>query len=145
MADALQRIACKAVISLNGKLLVLREGSSYLESTQVARWSFPGGRIDPGEPFLAGLKREILEESGLEIDSAEPFYVGEWFPTIKGQKNQIVAIFFACTPRAGTTENDVRLSEEHDSFRWIALSEAKDIDFMPPDDDVLVTYFKKFS
>jgi ADP-ribose pyrophosphatase YjhB (NUDIX family) len=56
-----QRIACKAVIGLKDKVLVLREGLTYEEGTQIERWGFPGGRINPGEPFLEGLKREVME------------------------------------------------------------------------------------
>jgi len=140
-----QRVACKAVIGIDGKVLILREGSTYEEGTQVERWGFPGGRINPGEPFLDGLRREVLEETGLQIESQEPFYVGEWFPTIKGQPNHIVAIFFACTPLKGTKENDVRLSEEHDNYRWVTAAEVVMLDIMPPDDDVLATYFKKLA
>lgn len=138
-----QRMACKAVIGLNSKVLVLREGSTYEEGTQLERWGFPGGRINPGEPFLEGLQREVMEETGLEIATQAPFYVGEWFPVIKGQPNQIVAIFFACTPRSGTLETDVRLSEEHDEYRWITADEAHQLDLMSPDDEVLITYFNR--
>jgi len=145
MADVLQRIACKAVIG-NGKgqVLVLREANTYAEGTNVGRWHCPGGRINPGEPFAEGLKREIMEETGLEIAGHQPFYVGEWFPVIKEQQNQIVAIFFACTLPSGVNEDAVRLSEEHDSFRWVTAAEAVDLDLMPPEHDVVATYFKQF-
>jgi len=144
MAEITQRVACKAVISLGGKVLVLREGSTYEEGTQIERWGFPGGRINPGEPFLEGLRREVLEETGLSIANQEPLYVGEWFPNIKGQANHIVAIFFVCEPTEGTKEGDVLLSEEHDSYSWVTAADAKSMDFMAPDDDVLATFFKKY-
>lgn len=138
-----QRIACKAVIVKDDKVLILREASTYTDGTNTGRWHFPGGRINPGEPFLDGLKREIAEETGLQITSAEPYYVGEWFPVIKGQQNQIVAIFFACATTAGA--DDVRLSEEHDAYQWVTAAEAIAIDMVPPDHDVLAQYFKKFA
>jgi 8-oxo-dGTP diphosphatase len=141
MSDINQRIACKAVIGMGDKVLVLREASTYVEGTQTGRWHCPGGRINPGEPFVDGLKREIAEETGLTITSFEPFYVGEWFPVIKGQKNQIVAIFFACTTEA--TPDSVRLSDEHDSFRWVTADEAAALDIMPPEQDVIAHYFNR--
>src|SRR4030095_4212192 len=34
-------------------------------------WSTPGGRVESGESPLEALKREVLEESGLEIEPGE--------------------------------------------------------------------------
>ena len=131
-----QRIACKAVIVKNGKVLVLRE-ASYDEATQVGRYGFPGGRLNPGEPFLDGLQREVREETGLVVSIGKPIFIGEWFPVIKEVKNQIVAIFFVCEPITDV----VTLSEEHDEYKWINLAESEEMNFMSPENDVLTTYF----
>jgi 8-oxo-dGTP diphosphatase len=136
-----QRIACKAVIAKDGKVLVLREASTYDEGTATGRYTCPGGRIDPGEPFLDALKREIFEETGLDVKVGDPVYVGEWFPVIKGTQNQIVAIFFVCTPLS----NKVRLSEEHDDYQWVTRAEAKALDLIPPYDSVIEKYFKNLT
>lgn len=132
-----QRIATKAlIVNDNGQVLILREADTYEEGTNISRYGLPGGRIDPGEPFLEGLKREVYEETGLDIEVKNPLYVGEWWPVIKGNKNQIVAIFFVCK----ALNSNVKLSEEHDDFQWITPEQAADYDFMPPDDKVIKTY-----
>lgn len=135
--DVNQRIACKAVIAKDGKVLMLREASTYEEGTNIGRYHMPGGRINPGEPFMDGLKREIMEETGLEVTVGEPLFVGEWFPVIKGVQNQIVAMFFVCTPFS----DDVKLSEEHDDFKWVTLEESTELDVMDPEDKVLQKFF----
>jgi 8-oxo-dGTP diphosphatase len=75
MDNITQRIACKAVIGIGDKVLVLREASTYVEGTQTGRWHCPGGRINPGEPFVDGLKREIAEETGLTITRLWPSFL----------------------------------------------------------------------
>jgi len=132
-----QRIAGKAVIvNDEGKILFLREAATYEEGTNLGRYQIPGGRVNIGEPFMDALKREVMEETGLEVEVGQPLYVGEWFPTIKGNKNQIVAIFYVCKPLTF----DVKLSEEHDAFEWADPRQPIEFDIMDPEPEVIKAY-----
>lgn len=139
MSDIILQVAAKALIVNNGgKVLILREPAKDNMGSQDGRYGLVGGRIDANESFEAALHREVLEETGLKIEILYPIYVGEWSPTIKGQKCHIVAIFNVC--RAKT--RDVVLSDEHDDFKWINPADVKDYLFMPPDDKVVARYAK---
>lgn len=132
-----QRIATKAVIvNEQRQILILREATTYEEGTNVGRYQLPGGRLDLGESYTDGLKREIGEETGLTIEIGKPIYVGEWRPIIKGVQNHIIAIYFECKP----LDRQVRLSDEHDDFKWVMPSEITQFDIIPPDDKVCLEY-----
>jgi 8-oxo-dGTP diphosphatase len=139
--DMTQRIAAKAIIIKDGKVLILREAATYGDGTQIGRYQVPGGRVEIGEHFEDALRREVKEETGLTIDIAYPLYVGEWRPVIKGVPNQIIGIFFVCHP----TSDAITLSSEHDDYQWIEPSKWSDYDLMDPEDKVIDAYLRKIT
>ena len=84
------------------------------------KWDLPGGAHEAGEDPMEGAKREILEETGLTVADLKPLtlageYVGNrWGVTV------------AYTAKALTT--DVRLSYEHDEYRWVNKEEFLELD-----------------
>jgi 8-oxo-dGTP diphosphatase len=134
--DMVQRIAAKAVIVKDGKVLILREAATYGDGTQQGRYHLPGGRVEIGERFEEALRREVLEETGLHINIGDPLYVGEWRPVIKGVPNQIIGIFSICTPGSDT----VTLSSEHDDYQWVDPANHAGYDVMEPEVEVLEQY-----
>lgn len=136
MTHIRQRIACKALIRHEGKILILREAATYEEGTNIGKYHLPGGRIEPGEYHMDGLLREVQEETGLQVTVGKPVFVGEWHPVIKGEQNQIIAIFFLCS----ATSSDVTLSEEHDDYQWITPENYRNFSLMPPEGEVIEAY-----
>lgn len=139
MTDMIQRVAMKAVIVKDGKVLLLREAKTYKDGTNIGRFHMPGGRLDVGEAFEDGLRREVREETGMEIEIVQPIYVGEWRPVIRDVPHQIIAVFFVCTP----TTDEVKLSEEHDKFMWVDPQTFRaSAEVMDPEDKVLEAYVR---
>jgi A/G-specific adenine glycosylase len=54
-----------AIIQRAGQVLIAQRPQNGLLG---GLWEFPGGKIEPGESLVAGLKREICEELGVEIE-----------------------------------------------------------------------------
>jgi A/G-specific adenine glycosylase len=61
-----------AVIRRDGQVLLAKRPSRGLLG---AMWEFPGGKIEPDETLEACLRREILEELGVEIGVGQSFGV----------------------------------------------------------------------
>jgi len=56
-------VGCGAAIVRDGKLLLVKRR----RAPEAGHWSLPGGKVDFGESVADAVKREILEEVGLEI------------------------------------------------------------------------------
>jgi 8-oxo-dGTP diphosphatase len=59
--------AVGALIIRDHQILLIQRAHPPLEG----EWSLPGGRIESGETIIAALKREVREETGLEIEPRE--------------------------------------------------------------------------
>jgi 8-oxo-dGTP diphosphatase len=63
-------VAVGILMKANGDVLLGQrpEGKPY-----AGYWEFPGGKVEEGEAILDALKREFMEELGVQIISAEPW------------------------------------------------------------------------
>jgi ADP-ribose pyrophosphatase YjhB (NUDIX family) len=80
--------ACTLVVYANPKpavcALLVDESARVLLARRAVEpfagyWDLPGGFVDEGEHPLAALRRELLEETGLEIEPGA--FVGMWMDT----------------------------------------------------------------
>src|SRR5690554_7823307 len=61
-------VAAAAIISADGEQVLIARRPSNVDHGGL--WEFPGGKLAPYETGLGGLKRELLEELGVEIQRA---------------------------------------------------------------------------
>jgi ADP-ribose pyrophosphatase YjhB (NUDIX family) len=105
------RVAVNAYLITGDKFLILKRAlPPYL-------WSPPGGKLRVYEDPVVGLKREVREETNLEVEVHDP--VTTWF----GNFNEIMllSIDYLCTLKKGT----ITLSHEHSSYRWLSIVELE--------------------
>lgn len=133
-------VATKAFLLQEGKILILRESSEYADRGDEGRWDVPGGRIDPAEPYLEALEREVREESGLSFTNPQIFSVQETFPTIHGEVCHIVRLYFA----AHACSKEVTLSSDHDAYLWIDPRDHNAHHIMDDLHSVCATFVEKF-
>ena len=85
--------AASVVVLLRGAVLMVERARPPL----AGLWSFPGGRLEPGEDAETAARRELLEETGLKVGTL--IRIGTSEP-VKGSTFRL-AVFAA---RAGDAE-----------------------------------------
>lgn len=109
------RVSQKIFLKNNeGKILALRR--SETDPSRPLTWDLPGGNIEEGENLLENMKREILEEIGIEISDIT--ILGALSGTSKKGE---YAIQIAYTGSIGDAE--ITLSYEHDQYKWVTKEE----------------------
>lgn len=78
-------------------------------------WCIPGGHVDPGETFLQAAKRELFEETGIDMSESLLIPVGKYIPKRKG----IEIHYFMCHIDDQTPVNILVDAEEETGSEWI--------------------------
>lgn len=131
------RAFIERIVDMQREIVIQRrdkpgQGASLLE--------LPGGRIEPFEPLLTALSREVMEETGLvvtevegadtridtvgmdstfEVECIRPFAV---YQTIRGPIDS-VGSYFRCRAEGTLLEQGDDTSE----IRWIPVAELRDL------------------
>jgi 8-oxo-dGTP diphosphatase len=88
-----------ALIFEDGNILLVERGQEPLKGY----WSIPGGIVETGERLAEGIRREVREETGLEVDALAVFEIFERIiPDAQGKTEyHYVLIDYLCRPRGG--------------------------------------------
>jgi len=87
-------------------------------------YEIPGGHIDFGEDIVAGLKREIKEEFGADIEVGDPFASFTYSNEVKGS-HSVEVIYFATF--TSPIENIKLHPDDHSEFGWFSEDELEKV------------------
>lgn len=92
------------------------------------KWEFPGGKMEQGETEQECLKRELLEEFGIEAT------IGEYFYTVPFEhKEQLMEMLAFFVP---SFSGEINLNEHH-QVKWVKKEELLLYDFPEPDKPII--------
>jgi 8-oxo-dGTP diphosphatase len=104
-----------------GRCLVLRRAMS--SKGNPGKWDFPGGKVDPGESIDQSARREVLEETGLEIAIGRVMGAAE----SESPSNRVAYLIL----EGHVQSNAVQLSTEHEDYAWVEPGELARMDLVP--------------
>ena len=132
-------IVSALLVSKDDKILMgmkdPNSGGVYLDC-----WHIPGGGIDEGEDMLTALKREVLEEVGIDIS---PYNVkemdklgkGSSIKTVHGEKvecEMTFNVFQVDIHDRNASEIKVVLSDDLVKYEWVKISDLRNYKLTPP-------------
>ena len=110
-------IGVGAVIVDGGRVLLVRRATEPLKG----EWSVPGGMLELGEKLRDGVRREVLEETGLIVEPGEVLDVFDSIFTDDEGRTEYhyVLIDYLCRPISGEAKAGTDVSD----VRWVSESE----------------------
>jgi 8-oxo-dGTP diphosphatase len=115
------------VVIADGRALLIRRGGPPLEG----EWSIPGGMLELGETFEEGVRRELAEETGLEVRVLDFIEVFERiFPGEGGRtRYHFVILDYLCAVESGEAKaasdvTDVAWAGEEELARFALTTTA---------------------
>lgn len=101
----------QAVLERDGRVLLGRRR----DEPGAGRWDLPGGFLNEGEDAIGGLRRELREETGLEIEPVE--FLGTWNEPY--WTRDVLCLTWLARPTSG----DERPGDDLVELRWFSPDE----------------------
>lgn len=103
-----------------------------VRSKAFGHWGFPKGHVEEGESEQETAKREVLEETGLDIEICSNFRRSITYITSGGTSKEVVLFIGQCL------EGDVVIQEEEvEDYKWLSYNKALELLTFDSDKKVL--------
>ncbi|WP_123538489.1 NUDIX hydrolase [Halosimplex salinum] len=109
----------RATVSLRGVVFGADDTVLLMRRASDGGWELPGGRLDAHEDALAGLRRELAEETSLDPLVHEPVHTVSWRNDADRGR---FAVYYLCE----SERRSVSLSDEHVAAEWVSVATARE-------------------
>ena len=116
-------LTVRGICEYNNRVLLLKLRS--ISAHDAGKWEIPGGKVKRCEFFDDALKREYLEETGLEIeiDSLYNAIQKNYTACKTGESIKSIQLIM----KVSVKTDEVVISDEHDMYGWFTKEEIIDM------------------
>jgi 8-oxo-dGTP pyrophosphatase MutT (NUDIX family) len=124
------RVGANAVIIRDDAILLVEFGGAWRR-----HFNLPGGGIEPDEPIIAGLQREVREETCAEVEVGPLLLALEYFPPHfnkqYGPVHKLTLIFRCDLHTSSEPRLPVRPDPQQVAVRWVPLADLPNQPLLP--------------
>lgn len=112
-------LVVKVLVEKDGKFLVVQKTENY--GWKAGKWELPGGEVEDGETGFETAKREVEEETNLEIEDLHKVVRVEVDDDDKCINCGII--------HTRDLSGEVELSDEHQDYEWVRPEDFRIMDW----------------
>jgi len=116
--DTKQWVAVTVWVFRGDRVLSMQRSAS--QPAGPGLWEGLSGRVVAGEDPIVAARREVAEETGLVVCVSERPITA--YSALRRDDPMTVIVF-----RADHEQGEVKLSEEHDAYRWCTVDELSEL------------------
>lgn len=118
-----------AILSNENQILCMQRNKGKFDYISY-KYEFPGGKVEEGETFEAGLSRELTEEMGVDV----AIYPNNFYMTVEHEYPD-----FKITMHSYLIEvrNREFVMKEHLDAKWLDANELKTLDWAEADKPIV--------
>jgi ADP-ribose pyrophosphatase YjhB (NUDIX family) len=108
-------VGVAAIVLRGDQVLLVRRGREPAKGL----WGLPGGMLELGETTAAGVRREVLEECGIEIEVGP--LAGVFEPMQHDEAGRLRYHYVVLDYLATYVSGELRAADDADDARWVEL------------------------